>query len=154
MRPVLVLTLLVCPFVLGAADLKDGLLLPNAVAMPIIETAALKPEPVKLEKLKSPLDADRKLWRWSAVALVASSGFDSASSFGKREGNTFLQSNDGTFGSRGVMMKSAIVMGTLAAEELLRRKYGHSKFFAIANFVQAGVTSSVAAHNLSVAPPH
>ena len=152
MRPVLVLTLLICPFVLCAADLKEQVVLANSFAMPVIEAAQPLPPIVKLEKLKSPLDKDEKLWRWSAVALAASSGFDSASSFGKREGNTLLQSSDGTFGSRGVMMKSAIVAGTLAAEELLRRKYGHSKLFAIANFLQAGVVSGVAARNMTIAP--
>lgn len=147
----LVLSLLLCPLVLTAAALNadsapepQELLPVNALIKPLIRpTATMTPERV---------DTGKVLWRWSAVALVASSGFDAASSYGKREANTMLQSPDGTFGGRGVAIKVGIAATTLGVEYLLRRKVGHSKIFALANFFQAGITTGVAARNLGVAP--
>lgn len=164
MRSKLALTLLLCPLMLSAAGMMDesseansALTSPATVATPsaafaepAIALRLAQPAGSTLISPRNPADDGKLLWRWSAVALVASSGFDAASSYGKWEGNSVLQSANGSFGMRGAVIKSGIALSTLAVEYMLRRRYGHSRVFAIANFVQAGVTSAVAARNLGV----
>lgn len=152
----LVLSLLLCPLALTAAALNADSATEPQLLMPVspLIQPVIRPEVRELPPVPVRVDSGKALWRWSAVALVASSGFDAASSYGKWEANTLLQSPDGTFGARGVMFKTGIAAVTLGTEYLLRRKYGHSKIFAVVNFMQAGVTTGVAARNLRVAPAH
>ena len=73
---------------------------------------------------------------------------------GKYEGNPLLASSDGKFGERGIAIKAGIAAAVLVPQVLLVRKHKDLRSkFAIANFVEAGVFSGVAVHNLGIAAP-
>lgn len=145
-----VLLLLLCPFALSAADAATESAAAIISPAPGMAQPAVARNLVQTQPRMAPVDSGEKLWRISALALVASSAFDAASSYGKYEGNSFLQSADGSFGMKGIAIKSSLAVSVLAVEQLLRKRYGHSRAFAIANFFQAGVTAGVAARNLTI----
>jgi hypothetical protein len=89
----------------------------------------------------------RRLWKWSMVALVACTAFDSATSVNNPEGNPMLRSSNGQFGYRGLLLKSAMASGTIAFELRFSRRPHMYKPLAIFNFVQAGVFGGAAAYN-------
>ena len=89
----------------------------------------------------------RRLWKWSMVALVACSAFDTATSINKPEGNPLLRSSSGQFGYRGLLLKSALASGTIAFEFHFTKRNRMYKPLAIFNFVQAGVFAGAATYN-------
>ena len=89
----------------------------------------------------------RRLWKWSMVALVACTAFDAATSVNNPEGNPMLRSSKGQFGYRGLLLKSALASGTIAFEFHFSKKTRMYKPLAIFNFVQAGVFGGAAAYN-------
>jgi hypothetical protein len=119
------------------------------------ETAAL----IRPSNL-SPIAADdrhdrttKRIWMASIAAALAGSAADSATSWGKREGNGLLASGDGTFGGRAVGVKAGITAAVLVPQILLRNHTNLRKKFIIANFIEAGVFAGTAAHNATIAAP-
>ena len=94
-----------------------------------------------------------RLWVVSCLALIAATSFDSASSWGKYEGNPLLRSSDGRFGAKGLMIKSAIGGGSLVPQILFHKHRKMERVFTIANFVQAGWYTGVGIHNIGIPQP-
>ncbi len=98
-------------------------------------------------------DGERRMatiWKVSIAGVLAASAWDAASSMGKAERNPLLASSDGTFGAKGLGVKFGLAGLSLAPQLLLRNHKELHKFFAIANFVDAGIFAGVAAHNMGV----
>src|ERR1700687_4689880 len=73
------------------------------------------------------------LWRASVVAVVAVNVMDARSSWGKRELNTTLAENNGSFGRQGSLLKLGIVGGMFVVESLvLRHKHSSKVYRALA----------------------
>jgi hypothetical protein len=90
--------------------------------------------------------AARRLYNWSAAALVAGNAADVASSFGRQEGNTVL--GGGTFGTSQIALKGAIVAGSLIAQHFILKRHPESaKAVAIANFAMGGAFGGLAVRN-------
>lgn len=99
--------------------------------------------PLLLLALAAPLAA-QPLYRASQVAVVAASGLDVASSWGRHELNPLL--GVGSFGGRQMGIKAASVGCSMVAADRLtvgRRR----KWVTVANFALAGGLSFVAARN-------
>ena len=98
----------------------------------------------------------RKLWKWTVAAVVASSASDIASSMGgKYEMNVLLRSRDGTFGTRGIALKSAMVGGILVSEYLMQRRNPGSAMYvglAVVNTSLTAATVVTVRANLKVKP--
>jgi hypothetical protein len=88
-------------------------------------------------------------FKWSVAILVSANVLDVASSIGPGvEANPIL--GRGQFGARQISIKSAVIGGVVLVEALMVRKWPQSaKAFKWVNFVDAGVTTGVAAHNWS-----
>ncbi len=92
-----------------------------------------------------------RIWVASMFAMAAATGMDAGTSWGKREGNSFLASPDGTFGAKGMSIKAGVAAGVILPQVLLRHhKYLKSKF-AIGNFAEAALFGGVAIHNMGIA---
>jgi hypothetical protein len=92
----------------------------------------------------------QKIWRISAAVLGAITIADIQSSYGRREMNPLLQSQNGRFGSRGIAVKSALVGGGLTAQWLLLRKHPEASGYAAAvNFAATAATGAVVVRNHS-----
>ena len=100
------------------------------------------------QDISSP-EHSRRLWKWSVVAIAASTAFDAATSMHQSEANPILRSGNGQFGYRGLLLKSAVASGTFAFEIHFTRRNRMYKPLAIFNFVQAGVFAGAAAYNTS-----
>lgn len=109
-----------------------------------------------LERRVEKADASReakRLYYWSAGALIASNVADASSSWGKYEGNPFLRSNSGHFGWTGVAIKSGIVGGVLLGQRyILRRHPDQIRRSTWMNFAMSGVFTGVAVRNWQL--PH
>ena len=88
-----------------------------------------------------------KIYHWSAVALVASSTADVASSVGKLEANPLLRSGDGRFGARGAGIKLGACVAVLLIQNRARKSGKSEKPMAIANFAVSGLYGGAAIHN-------
>lgn len=91
--------------------------------------------------------AQRRLWKWSVVALIAGTSVDAASSMNRPEANPLLRSANGQFGYRALLLKAALASGTIAFEIHSTRGAHGYKRFAILNFVQAGAFGGIALRN-------
>jgi hypothetical protein len=91
-----------------------------------------------------------KLWKFSVAALAGATSFDAASSWGKYELNPVLQSPQSTFGARGTLIKVGLAGASIGLQYAFRHHPGVLKAGSILNFIQAGVYTGVAAHNLGV----
>ena len=94
-----------------------------------------------------------RIWIASLAAVAAATSMDAATSFGKTEGNRALASSDGTFGGRGVAIKAGMLAAVVVPELAFRHHKNLKSKFAIANFIEAGIFTGVAAHNLGVTSP-
>ncbi len=92
----------------------------------------------------------RVLWLTSIAAMTGSTAADAYSSWHKRESNGLLASSDGTFGVKGVALKSAIGGAILVPQILFRKHRDWHLAFAVSNFAEAGVFAGATAHNLAV----
>jgi len=92
----------------------------------------------------------RVLWLTSIAAMTAGTAADAYSSWHKRESNSLLASSDGTFGVKGVALKSAIAGAVLVPQILLRKHHDWHLPFAASNFAEAGIFAGATVHNLSV----
>ena len=118
----------------------------------LVFRASLWPNGLSIEDQR-----DRKvnrLWLGAIAAVVAANAFDAGSSWGKREGNSFLASPDGTFGTKGASIKAGITAGMIIPQILLLRgKSNLKKRVAIVDYAEAGIITAVSVHNLKVAAP-
>jgi hypothetical protein len=95
-----------------------------------------------------PLAAQHRLWRVSAATYGGAQVADTASSWGRYEGNQLLRSAGGRFGARGVVIKAGISGGVLLAEWfVLRRHPRAARSLAFVNFASAGVVAGAAFYN-------
>jgi hypothetical protein len=92
----------------------------------------------------------KRLWMTSLGALAGANALDAISSWGKQEGNPLLRSSDGTFGARGLAIKSGIIGASLVPQYLLRDHKEMRKTFAIINFAESAYFSTIAFHNFSL----
>jgi hypothetical protein len=92
----------------------------------------------------------RVLWIASIAAMAGGTAADAYSSWHKPESNGFLASSDGTFGPKGVAIKTSIAAGVLVPQIIFRKHRDWHLAFAASNFVEAGVFAGATAHNLSV----
>lgn len=96
----------------------------------------------------------KRIWKWTVAAVVASSAADIASSMGgKYEMNVLLRSRDGTFGTRGIAIKSVMVGGILVSEYLMQRRNPGSTMYvglAMVNTSLAAATVVTVRANLQV----
>ena len=93
-----------------------------------------------------------RVWIASMLTMVAASGFDAGTSWGKQEANGLLASPDGTFGVRGVSIKAGVAAAIIIPQILFRKHKDLRAKFAVGNFAAAGVFTGVAIHNLGIAP--
>jgi hypothetical protein len=90
-------------------------------------------------------------WKLSLAPLLASQGLDAASSYGKRELNPLLATPQGQFGISSVVVKAGVTAGMIGVEYLIVKAHpAAARFFTKINWVAAGATSGVAAHNFTV----
>jgi hypothetical protein len=94
-----------------------------------------------------------KLWVASCLTLLAATSFDAASSMGKHVQTPLLRSADGSFGAKGISIKAAMTGGILIPQLFLHKKKGAERPFTVANFIQTGLYTGIAAHNLGVPQP-
>ncbi len=94
-----------------------------------------------------------RIWIASMLAMVAASGLDAETSWGKPEANGLLASSNGTFGAKGVSIKAGVAATILIPQILFRKHKDVRVKFAVANFAGAGVFTGVAIHNLGIPAP-
>lgn len=93
----------------------------------------------------------KKLWKWSAAALVAGSSMDVASSWGYAEANGMLRSSSGQLNGRGTAIKFGVLGAALLGQHYLVKKNPElEKPLAITNFAIGAAYSGVAARNWRV----
>jgi hypothetical protein len=92
----------------------------------------------------------QRIWKWSAAALVAGSTIDIASSYGQQELNPLYAGPDGRFGTRGVIVRSAVVATSLFIGWRVLQKHPNAKIPALANFALGGGAGMVAIRNYRV----
>ena len=91
------------------------------------------------------------MYRSSIIALSAANLIDIGSSWGGRESTPFLRSPDGTFGSRGTVIKLGMLSGIISTEVWLVRSHPTSDLGAsAANFGMAAIMSKIAANNIGI----
>ena len=91
-----------------------------------------------------------RIWISSLCAVAASTSMDAATSWGKREGNSFLASSNGNFGERGVSIKAGMLAAVVIPQVIFRHHQELKSKFAIGNFIEAGIFTGVSVHNLGV----
>jgi hypothetical protein len=92
----------------------------------------------------------RFVWAVSVVALVGANVADLQSSWGKKEANTILAGQSGTFGTRGAVIKVSLTSLVCVAQRLvLRRRAARMEYqaFTVMNFSAAAVLAATATHN-------
>ena len=93
----------------------------------------------------------KKMWKWSAAALVAGSAMDVSSSFGYQEANGMLRSSGGQLQGRGTAIKFGVLGGALIGQQyLLRKNPEMAKPLAFTNFAIGAAYSGVAVRNWRV----
>ncbi|MBV8865229.1 MAG: hypothetical protein JO210_07490 [Acidobacteriaceae bacterium] len=130
---------------------------PNAVLLPSlapgVSSSAVDPETSILTIEERHDRKVNRIWVASMLAMGAATALDSGSSWGKREGNPLLASSDGTFGAKGLSIKTGVAVSLIASEILLRHHKDLKSKFAIGNFVEAAIFGGVAIHNISITAP-
>ena len=94
------------------------------------------------------------IWKISMAAMLGATAIDAATSIGKNERNPLLRSSDGSFGGKGIAIKSSLAALCIVPQILLRNHREFRKPFIIANFVNTGIFTFAAAHNLGMSPAH
>jgi hypothetical protein len=94
---------------------------------------------------------ERKLWKWSVVAVAASTAADVHSSFGMRERNPILRGPGSRFGVRSALLKAGADGVLLLGQKLfLPGRSGRMKGWATVNFSMAATTGAFAVHNYAI----
>jgi hypothetical protein len=100
---------------------------------------------------KANVRALTRAWERSLIPLVASQSLDAASSYGYRELNPLLASQNGTFGVKATAMKFSVVAGLIGVEYLLVRKSPKAaRLFEKLNWSSSLLTTGLAVHNYVV----
>ena len=106
---------------------------------------------VLLTSLCSQAEERTKLWKWSVVAVAASTAADCHSSFGMRELNPMLRGPGSRFGVQSALLKAGAVGVILLGQKLfLPGRSGRMKGWATLNFSMAATTGAFAVHNYSI----
>ncbi|MBV9154806.1 MAG: hypothetical protein JO097_00985 [Acidobacteriaceae bacterium] len=93
------------------------------------------------------------VWITSMFAAAGASSLDAYTSWGKHESNPLLASSNGTFGTKGVVLKAGIAATVLVPQILLRKHREMKGLFASGNLGEAAIFSGVAVHNMGVRSP-
>lgn len=100
--------------------------------------------PVKESKWK-------KVWKWSAAALMAGNAMDVASSYGYQEANGVLRSGNGQLNQRGTAIKFGVMASALVGQYyLLKQNPELEKPLAMTNFAVGAAFSGIAVRNWKV----
>ena len=92
-----------------------------------------------------------KLWKWSVVALAASTAADCHSSYGMRELNPLLGGSGHRFEAGSVALKAGAIGALVLGQKLfLPGRSGRRKSWSAINFSMAATTSAFATHNYIV----
>jgi hypothetical protein len=92
-----------------------------------------------------------RAWKISLAPLVASQALDACSSYGMRELNPLLASDNGGFGMKGVAIKLAVTSAVVGVEYLVIRKYPRStRVISKLNWTTGIVTTGFALHNYAI----
>lgn len=122
-------------------------LIPSSTDLSPAKTQVAQPETAHDRKIN-------RIWVSALIAIAAANAFDAGSSWGKMEGNSLLASSDGTFGGKGLAIKSATAGALIIPQILLLRHHESLKGrAAIGDFATAGLLTGVSIHNLSVRAP-
>jgi hypothetical protein len=134
--------------------LAEPALPPHSFAL-IPSSPSLNPEKTQIAQPETAHDRKiNRIWVSALIAVAAANAFDAGSSWGKMEGNSFLASSDGTFGGKGLAIKSATAGALIIPQILLLRHHQNLKGrAAIGDFATAGLLTGVSIHNLSVRAP-
>ena len=94
---------------------------------------------------------ERKLWKWSVVAVAASTATDVHSSFGMRELNPMLRGPSSRFGVQSALLKAGAAGVLLVGQKLfLPGRSGRMKGWSTLNFSMAATTGAFAVHNYAI----
>lgn len=92
-----------------------------------------------------------RVYRWSLVALAGTQAADVATSWNGHESNPLLRGPNGRFGGRAIGLKIGIMGGTVAFQQILRRKRPQLEgAMALGNFAGAGLTGWQAGRNVQI----
>lgn len=93
----------------------------------------------------------KKVWKWSAAALMAGNAMDVASSYGYQEANGFLRSGNGQLSQRGTAIKFGVMAGALLGQHyLMKNNPEMAKPLAITNFAVGAAYTGIAVRNWRV----
>ena len=141
----------VCSTLLGMK--KRMLLLLMGISVASLSFAGEPADPAIEPPRANTQAAGKNLWRASVAAVAAANVMDAGSSWGKRELNPGLSSNNGRFGGQGAILKLGIVGGVMVLESLVLRRPPSTKLYrrlALVNFGCATVTGAMAIRNLGI----
>jgi hypothetical protein len=93
-----------------------------------------------------------RVWKLSLLALAGATSADALSSWGKQEGNPLLRSSNGTFGLRGLTIKSGLTGGSFITQYMMRNNPKAQKTFTVLNFAETAMFIALAVHNFSISP--
>jgi hypothetical protein len=94
---------------------------------------------------------ERRLWKWSVVALAASTAADCHSSFGMREANPLLRPAGQRFGAGSVALKAGVVGALLVGQKLFfPGRQRSTKTWTVVNLSMAATTAGFAVHNYRI----
>lgn len=91
-----------------------------------------------------------RAWKLSLLGLAGASGADAISSWGKQESNPLLRSANGTFGLRGLMVKSGLTGASLIPQYTMHNNPKAQRAFTVLNFAETAVFTATAIHNFSI----
>lgn len=127
-------------------SLATGLRAGDQVVVPVLLPQGLD-EVVFCSSFTAPTKWDR-MYPYSVAAMYSGSMLDAASTWHQREANPLLRSPDGTFGTRGLVVKLAITTVQVLLERWVMRKHPRTrKAFVIGNFAFGGGYAALAMRN-------
>ncbi len=91
----------------------------------------------------------RIIWIASILSMTAGTAADAATSWHRRESNSLLASSNGTFGGKGVALKSVITAAILTPQIVFRKHRDWHTAFAVGNFAETGIFTVAAIHNVN-----
>lgn len=144
--------LFVLSSVLFAADgakipQQPGQLAGTSISPPMSVTP-FTPAPVSIADIEDPHDRMmNRLWIASMATVVAATGADAISSWGKLESNSLLASTNGAFGARGLSIKAAFAAAIIIPQICLRKHKDLRTAFLIGNFGEASLFVGAVIHN-------
>jgi hypothetical protein len=111
--------------------------------------------PLRSSRIASVPDRDHRsatIWKISIATMLAATAFDAYSSMGKTEQNPLLRSSDGTFGAKGIAVKTSLAGVSLVPQLIFRNRKDLRKIFTVINFADTAMFTAIGAHNLGIKP--